>query len=481
MRLPALAVLGAMATLTATALPVTVLPADGAPPPRPIEYVKHTVYADAIVAGVTPGRPGNFHTIDVSGGIEVNFPLGPEQTSWVSVVVRDYTCPATTTLATFAPGACTSVGESSAQDEVANPYSEDVIGSSVRFRAKVPGAAGGGPLALDLRLVVDEPAPLTVQQVASDSTYTWTHLGNYLDGLADRATAIGTVAGIPVGGSNTRQTSVIARWDVARGRAPKPGDIQPPVAGWKLDDFPVRGWAYATVSTTGWMTGVPGNYHVFDWYVGTEYGYNEVDLANYRCPDPTAVDVDDPLASGCVVRAASYGEAGYLPLWKVGHSLALRCDGSTPKFTQMGVPSVTFNPPGRPTTPTPVPTSRCARTATSAVRRTGREWDESGSRQPTSRSMTATRPPRSSTGRRPEPAPGRAQEATVFTASTSRGRRTRLPDRTDRNARTGGRRRRQSTRTIHAGIGSEARGHRQLGNGRLQRCSARPASSHRST
>ena len=352
-RLRALAALGAVATLTATALTATFLPAEGAAPPRPVEYVKHTVYADLIVAGATPGRVGNFHTIYVSGGIEVNFPLGPEQTSWVSVAVKDYTCPAATTLATFAPGSCTSVGESSAQGEVANPYSEDVLGSSVRFRATVPGAAGGGPLALDLRLVVNEPAPLTVQQVASDSTYTWTHLSNYLDGLADRATATGTVAGLPVGGANTRQTSVIARWDVARGRAPKAGDIQPPVPGWKLDDFPVRGWAYATVSTTGWMTGIPGNYHVFDWYVGTENGYNEVNVANYRCPDPAAVDVNDPLASGCVVRAASYGEAGYLPLWKVGQSLALRSDGSTPKFTQVGVPSVTFGLPGSPDDPNP--------------------------------------------------------------------------------------------------------------------------------
>ena len=85
-RLRALAALGAVATLTATALTAALLPADGAAPPRPVEYVKHTVYADLIVAGATPGRTGNFHTIDVSGGIEVNFPLGPEQTSWVSVV-----------------------------------------------------------------------------------------------------------------------------------------------------------------------------------------------------------------------------------------------------------------------------------------------------------------------------------------------------------------------------------------------------------
>ena len=341
MRLRALAALGAVATLTATSLP-----AYGAPPP--VEYVKHTVYVDAIVAGSVSGRLGNFHVLHVSGGIEVNFPLGPEDTSWVWVTVNDYTCPVTTTLATFAPGACTSVGESSAQGDVANPYSEDVLGSSVRFRTTVPGAAGGGPLALDLRLVVDDPAPLTVQQVASDSTYTWTHLSNYLDGLADRATATGTVAGLTVGGANTRQTSVIARWDVARGRAPKAGDIQPPAPGWKLDDFPVRGWAYATVSVTGWLTGIPGNYHVLDWYVGTENGYNEATVANYRCPDPAAVDVADPLASGCVVRAGSYGEAAYLPLWKVGQSLALRYDGSTPKFTQVGVPNVTFGGPSQP-------------------------------------------------------------------------------------------------------------------------------------
>ena len=333
---------------SATALSAAVLTADGAALPRPVEYVKHTVYAGAIVAGALPGRPGNFHTTLVIGGVETSFPLGPEKTSGVEVIVTDYTCPAKTTLATFAPAACTSVGESSAWDRPANPYSEDVVGSSVRIRATVPGTAGGGPLAVDLRLVVDNPAPLTVLQVASDSTYTWTHLGNYVDGQADRATVTGTVAGIPVSGARTRQTTGLARWDVARGRAPKPGDIQPTEPGWELYDEAVRGWAYATFSTTGWMTGVPGNYHVFDWYVGTEYGYNEVNVANYRCPDPKAVDVDDPLASGCVARAASYGEAGNRGLWKVGHSLALHGDVSTPKFTQVGVPSVTFGSRGDP-------------------------------------------------------------------------------------------------------------------------------------
>ncbi len=329
---------------SATALSAAVLPPAGAALPRPVEYVKHTVYAGAIVAGALPGRPGNFHTTAVNGGVEVNFPLGPEKTSYVSVTVTDYTCPAKTTLATFAPAACTSVGESSGWDEPANPYSEDVVGSSVRIRATVPGAAGGAPLTVDLRLVVDEPAPLIVNQVASDSTYTWTHLGN-TGAVADLATVTGTVAGIPVSGANTRQTTGLARWDVARGRAPKTGDIQPPAPGWKLDDFAVRGWAYATVSTTGWMTGVPGNYHVYEWWVATEYGDNEVAVANYRCPDPKAVDVDDPLASGCVARAASYGEAGNRGLWKVGHSLALQGDVSTPKFTQVGVPSLDFGLP----------------------------------------------------------------------------------------------------------------------------------------
>lgn len=342
----------ALASLVAVmGLTVASLPASGAAPPRWVEHVKHRVSADVIVAGAVPGRPGNFHTVDVRGGYEVDMPLGAEETSALRVAVEDFACPETTTLATFAESGCVSVGQASSAgtQEVPEPFSEDVIGSSVRLQGTVIDGVTGDPLGVDLTFVLDETAPLTVFQVASDSTYTWTHLGTYGSLVPRITTATGTVAGIPVGGDSTRQLVVRAAWDVARGRPPQPGDIQPPVPGWKLDDFPVRGWAYATFSTTGWMPGIPGNYHVFDWYVGTENGYNEVEVANYRCPDPAAVYVDDPLASGCVTRAASFGEAEYLPLWKVGHSLALRYDDSTPKFTQVGAPSVVFgerNQPG---------------------------------------------------------------------------------------------------------------------------------------
>ncbi len=233
-----------------------------------------------------------------------------------------------------------------AAGEVAAPFSEDVIGSSVRLRASVPVATpGAGALDVDVRFAVVDPRPLTVEQVASDSTYTWRFLDNYaLTPGAGSATATGEVDGISVSGGNVRATSVFARWGVARGRAPKPGDIQPPEPGWKLDDLEVDGSADAVFSKTGPLAGQPGNFHVFEWHVNTSHWFNEVDVANYRCPDPALVDVDDPIASGCVAKASGFGEAdtSNWGTYKVGQSLTLPYNDSAPKFSQVGTPTTTF-------------------------------------------------------------------------------------------------------------------------------------------
>ena len=335
-----LAAIGGAFAVAATVLTTPAAPAALAP--TPVQYVDHDVSGSFVVAGAVAGRPGNFHTVQVGGGIEIYLPLRPQGPDWVSVFLVDYACPAGTTLTTF-PVSCSRLGDTEASGEVAEPFSEDEIGSAIRLRGSVPvSAPGAGSVDVDVRFTVSDPRPLRLQQLASDSTYTWRYLVNFPG--ADVATVTGTVAGISLEGSNVRPVSAFARWGVARGRAPQAGDIQPPEPGWKLDDLEVTGTADAVFSKRGTLTGHPGNFHVFTWSVNTSHWYNEVDVANYRCPDPAMVDVDDPSGSGCVAKASSFGEADSDTngIFKVGQSLALPWNGSTPKLSQVGTPTTTF-------------------------------------------------------------------------------------------------------------------------------------------
>ena len=297
--------------------------------PARVEFVNHSVQGTVYIEGAVAARPGDFHSVDVSGGSEIYLPVAPEGATGVDVAVVDYACPAAVTLATFSPGACTRVGETSAQGEVSAPFTDDVPGRTTRLTASLPAATpGGGEVEVDVTFVVENPSPLVVQQVASDSTYTWTYLNNSaVYGLprADLAVLTGTVAGILLHGSNARTASAHARWGVARGRAPEAGDIQPPEPGWKLDDgVDTDGSMEAVFSRTGRLSGSPGNYHVFSWYAETAHFSEGVDVVSYRCPDPAAVPPGDPAGAGCVVKdTTSYEGGAAYGRYKVGRSTAL--------------------------------------------------------------------------------------------------------------------------------------------------------------
>ena len=81
----------------------------------------------------------------------------------------------------------------------------------------------------------------------------------------------------------------------------------PQALGWSLAGRVVTE-VNATISKLGSMPGRRGNLHVATWLVDSD-DYESIlePVVDYRCPDPSTADADDPEASGCTQKGEGAG------------------------------------------------------------------------------------------------------------------------------------------------------------------------------